>query len=206
MESLVARAMTVDPTADAIATRILDAALEQFSDFGFSRSTVEDVARRAGVARVTLYRRFAGKDALIEAVLMRECRRCLVALDEAVSTLPSIDQRIVEGFRFALEFAREHPLVGGLLRVEPQVVLPYLTVHAGPATAAVRGYLAMHLRRARDAGELTALDDVEPIAELMVRVVVSFVVSPYSCIPLQSDADARAFAQRYLVPLVGPRA
>jgi AcrR family transcriptional regulator len=200
VESLVARAMAADAGADAIATRILDAALEQFSGFGFARSTVEDVAR------VTLYRRFAGKDALIEAVLMRECRRCLVALDEAVSALPSIEQRIVEGFRFALEFARGHPLVGGLLRVEPQVVLPFMTVHAGPATAAVRGYLAMHLRRARDAGELTAVDDVEPIAELMVRVVVSFVISPYSCIPLESDADARAFAQRYLVPLVGPRA
>jgi AcrR family transcriptional regulator len=197
----LARALAVAPDVDPIAERILDGALAQFCDTGLTGSTMDDVARRAGLARVTIYRRFENKNSLIEAVLLRECRRCLAALELAVSGVPGIEQRIVEGFAFALRFAREHPLLGGLLRVEPQVILPFMTVRAELGHAVVRGFLAYHLGRARDAGQLAALD-VEPIAELMTRITTSFLLSPASCIPCESDEDMRTFARRYLVPLV----
>lgn len=191
---LLARALAGIP-ADPIAERILDAAVEQFARTGLTRSTVEDVARRAGTARVTVYRRFATKAALVEAVLLRECHRCLTDLDAAVAGLPVLADRIVEGFRFALALARAHPLVGGLLVVEPQTILPFLTLHAGPATAAIREYLAGHL------GGTPGDPDV--VAEVMVRIAVSFVTTPDTCVPLRTDAEIREFARRYLVPLAG---
>ena len=200
--SLLARVLDPEPDTDVLAERILDGALEQFRDHGLSRTTMDDVARRAELSRVTIYRRFQNKNALIEAVLLRECRRCLDALDRAVAGFPGIQERTVEGYVFALRYARDHPLVGGLLRVEPQVILPFMTVHAEPALAAVRTFLAMHLRRARDAGELASAADVEPIAELMARIATSFVISPYGCIPMRTDDEARAFARRFLVPLI----
>ena len=46
---------------DQITTRILAAALEQAELVGMRRSTMEDVARRSGVGRATLYRRFPPK-------------------------------------------------------------------------------------------------------------------------------------------------
>src|SRR5689334_10459591 len=46
--------------------RLLDAAHDQFCLLGIRRSTMEDVARRAGVSRVTVYRRFTNKDRLVE--------------------------------------------------------------------------------------------------------------------------------------------
>jgi len=202
--ALLARVLDPEPAADPIAERILDGALEQFRDGGLTRTTMDDVARRAELSRVTIYRRFQNKNALIEAVLLRECRRCLAALDDAVGELPHIEQRLVEGFVFALRYAREHPLVGGLLRVEPQVILPFMTVRAELALAAVRGFLAVRLRHARDAGELAEVD-IEPVAELMARIAASFLLSPYGCIPMRTDDDARAFAQRFLVPLITPR-
>jgi AcrR family transcriptional regulator len=196
----LAERLTRPPATDLIAERILDAALAQFCDTGLTRSTMDDVARRAGLARITIYRRFENKNALIEAVLLRECRRCLAALADAVSEVFGIEERIVEGFAFALRYAREHPLVGGLLRVEPQVILPFLTVRAELATSVIRGFLALHLARARDAGELAA-PDVEPVAELMTRITTSFLLSAASCIPCETDEQMRAFARRYLVPL-----
>jgi AcrR family transcriptional regulator len=197
----LAERLSRPPATDLIAERILDAALAQFCDTGLTRSTMDDVARRAGLARITIYRRFENKNALVEAVLLRECRRCLAALADAVSEVSGIEQRIVAGFVFALRYAREHPLVGGLLRVEPRVILPFLTVRAELATSVIRGFLALHLARARDAGELAA-QDVEPVAELMARITTSFLLSPASCIPCETDEQMRAFARRYLVPLV----
>jgi AcrR family transcriptional regulator len=199
--SLLARVLEPEPDTDPLAERVLDGALEQFRDTGLTRTTMDDVARRAGLSRVTIYRRFQNKNALIEAVLLRECRRCLAALDRAVAGVPGIHERIVEGYVFALRYAREHPLVGGLLRVEPDVILPFMTVHAEPALVAVRTFLAHHLRRARDAGELVARGDLEPIAELMARIACSFIISPYGCVPMATDEEARAFARRFLVPL-----
>lgn len=198
---LLAKALATEPEPEPMARRILDGALEQFSDTGLTRTTMDDVARRAGLSRVTIYRRFESKQALIEAVLVRECRRCLAALDAAVGELATVEERIVTGFAFALRFAREHPLVGGLLRIEPEVILPYLTVSSGMALGLVREYLATRLLRGPGSGSLSEAD-VRPIAELMARITVSFVIGEHSCIPLRTDEQIRAFAQRYLVPLV----
>lgn len=198
-ESLLQRALLGEDTSgDELAVRILDAGLACFSERGLQRPTVEDIARGAGVSRVTIYRRFDNKTALVEAVLLRECRRCLTALDEAITGSEVLEERIVEGFVFALRYAREHPLVGGLLQTEPEEVLPYLTVRGGTALAVVREYLAEHLRAVGRAGF-----DPVGVAEIMVRIVVSFVITSQSAVELDTDEDLRRFARRYLLPLVG---
>ncbi|WP_346928025.1 TetR/AcrR family transcriptional regulator [uncultured Arthrobacter sp.] len=84
------------------------------------------------MSRVTIYRRFAGKDALVRAVLLRELRRFFAAIDEAVSGIEATEDRLVHGFAFALQFLHEHALLNRFLRTEPELLLPYLTVDAGP--------------------------------------------------------------------------
>lgn len=201
-DSLLARAIARPTTEEKVARRILDAALEQFTTFGLRRSSVDDVAKRAGVSRVTVYRRFQTKDGLVEACLLREGSRFFQKLDAAVAALGTMEERVVEGFVVALRYTREHPLFGGLLRLEPEVVLPYLTVQGGPALAATTDYLTAHLRRAQQA-EGRPDSDPRPVAELMVRVAVSFLLNPASCIELDDEEQARAFARRYLAPLLG---
>jgi AcrR family transcriptional regulator len=188
-------------TEDRTARRILDAALEQFTVFGLRRSSMDDVAKRAGVSRVTVYRRFQNKDRLVEQTLLRENNRFFQRLDAAVAALPTMEERVVEGFVVALRHTRAHPLFGGLLRLEPDVVLPYLTVHGGSSLSATVEYLTGHLRRAQQA-EGRPDEDPRPVAELMVRVAVSFLLNPASCIEMDDEDQARAFARRYLAPLL----
>ncbi|KJK58059.1 TetR family transcriptional regulator [Saccharothrix sp. ST-888] len=191
---------------DPVAGRILDAALQQFTRCGLRRSTVDDVARRAKVSRVTVYRRFGSKESLVASCLLRESRRFLAVLDAAVAELPSIEERVAEGFAVTLRHIRSHPLMGGLLRLEPDVVLPFLTVDGGPVLVAVRDHVAERLRRegvggAGNGGPGGA--EAATVAELMVRVVVSFLLTPASCIELDDADRARDFAHRFLVPLLG---
>ncbi|MGW8995773.1 TetR/AcrR family transcriptional regulator [Streptomyces zhihengii] len=188
--------------ADALTAQILDAAREQFTTFGLRRSTVDDVARRAGVSRVTVYRRIGSKDSLVSACLLREYRRFVTDVDEAVASLPTVEDRLVEGFTVVLRHIRHHPLVGGLLRLEPETMLPYLTVESGPAFLAMRGYLVDRLDQARQA-EGQPESDPTPVAELMVRITVSFLLNPVSTFELDDDDRVRDFARRYLVPLLG---
>ncbi|MFG2869336.1 TetR/AcrR family transcriptional regulator [Streptomyces sp. NPDC048338] len=193
----IARAEAEDPTA----RRILDAALEQFTLLGLRRSSVDDVAKRAGVSRVTVFRRFQTKDNLVEATLLRELSRFYQRLDTAVAALPTMEERVVEGFVVALRHTRAHALFGGLLRLEPEVVLPYLTVQGGSTLSATVEYLTGHLRRAQQV-EGRPDEDPRPVAELMVRVAVSFLLNPAGCIEMDDEDQARAFARRYLAPLL----
>lgn len=200
-EALLARALVETPPSDALSEQILDAAREQFMTFGLRRSTVDDVAKRAKVSRVTVYRRIGNKDSLVSACLLREYRRFVVDVDEAVAALPTMEDRLVAGFVAVLKHIREHPLVGGLLRLEPEIMLPFLTLESGPAFLAMREYLADRLRHAQRA-EGRPETDPTPVAELMVRITVSFLLNPVSSFELDDDAQVGDFARRYLVPLL----
>jgi len=184
---------------DATGERIVAAALSQFEDFGIRRTTMEDVARRAGVSRVTIYRRFPQKERLIETVVLREVHSFFAQVEAAVAPLGSVEDRIVEGFAFTLAAARGHGLLTRLLRTEPEMLLPHLTVEGGPLIAAGRAFLARQMRIAQsDVPEA----DLEVVAELVGRLVLSFLLTPESAAAVQSPRKAREFARRWIAPLM----
>ncbi len=180
---------------DELAERILEGALRHFEEFGLRRTTMEDVARRVGVSRVTIYRRFAGKEALIEAAILREVGRFFGELDRAVGRAGTADEALAEGFAFALEELRRHPLVTRLLTTEPEALLPHLTLEGAPTMTAARRFVA---ERLAPRGMPSA--DVEVAAELLTRLVLSFLLTPETAAPLETADDARRFARRYLAP------
>ncbi|MEK8174295.1 TetR/AcrR family transcriptional regulator [Streptomyces sp. M19] len=115
-----------DPDDD-VSTRLLDAAYEQFCRMGIKRSTMADVARLAGVSRITVYRRFATKEALVEQVVRREFRRYLDRFTAEIQGARTVADRVVAGFVSSLRAIRHNRLIGGLLAVEPDAVVPSMT-------------------------------------------------------------------------------
>jgi len=187
---------------DALAERILDAALEQFQLVGLRRSTIDDVARRARVGRVTVYRRIGHKDELVEAVILRELRRLFATVDAATAPLTTVEERLAEGFAVVLRTVREHPLFQRVLAVEPESVLPFLTVDGGPIIVLTAAYVAWQIRLAQRAGLAPPDLEPEPVAEIMARLAHSLLLTPHGAIPLEDDEQARAFARAHIAPLV----
>lgn len=185
-----------DPAAEAIA----DAALRQFELFGLSRSTMDEISRRAKIARVTLYRRFPGKDALIDAVMLRELRRFLADLDSALAPFDDVDDRLVEGFIFVLNAMRGHRLLQRILESEPETILPHLTVQGAPFIAAARDHLAERLQR--DYDDARTPEEITLVADVVVRLLLSFMLTPQTLVDLDDPEEARAFALRYLRPVL----
>lgn len=187
---------------DGIGARILDAALAEYLDHGMRRNSVEDIARRAGIGRATLYRRFTTRDDLVEAVLARECRRFFAGIAEATRGLPTLADRLVEGFVVGLRAARDQPLLRRMLTIEPDLCLPFLTVRGGPALTVLREFLVGQYRDSDEATAGTLHLDVEMAAEILARLSISLVLTPDTVLPLATDEEVRAMARRYLAPLV----
>lgn len=186
---------------DLVGEQILDAALEQFELVGIRRSSVEDVARRAGVSRVTVYRRFPRKDVLIREMATREVTRVVAAVDAETSGIDAFSDRIAESFVAMLRVVREHPLVTRLLAVEPDEMLRYLTIEAEPVIAIGTAYVAEQIRRAQLAGEAPSYDP-EPVAEILTRLAHSLLLTPAGVIPLSDEKAERDFARQHLTPLL----
>jgi AcrR family transcriptional regulator len=205
-ESLLERAFTdaVERAGDTdeITTRVLDGAYEQFCQIGIRRSTMEDVARRAGVSRITVYRRFATKDALVEQVVRREFRRYFDQFLIDIKQARTVADRIVLGFVSSLRAIRRNPLIGGLMSVEPDVLVPYLVGGDGLTLAAVQRFVAGQLRLEQRAGNVPAGVDVQLVAELMARVSASFLLTPSHVVDPDDEEQMRSLARQFLVPML----
>lgn len=200
-----AMASVGDPVdEDATTTKVLDAAYEQFCLLGIQRTTMEDVAKRAGVSRITVYRRIATKDALVNHVLHREFHRYVERFLADVSTAETAADRVVVGFGSALRAIRRNPLLSRILEVEPDALVASLIGDGGRTLSLIRRFVAQQLRAEQRAGHVDPDVDVDLVAELMVRVSASFLLTPSEVVDLDDDEEAETLVRKFLVPMLRP--
>lgn len=192
------------PGEDAVVDQIAAAALEQFAEYGIRRTTIDDVARRAGVSRMTIFRRFVNKQGLIQVVIARELRRGMAELDHRWDSGETLEEKLTEGFAFAVSFAVGHPLFDRLLRSEPDVLLPMLTVDGAPVLALYKTLIAQRLQAEVDAGN-AAPADVDQASEVVARLVLSLVLTREGSITLDDQDTIIALARTTLLPMLQPQ-
>jgi len=190
---------------DELLDRVTAAALDQFADFGIRRSTIDDVARRAGVSRVSVFRRVASKRGLVEIVIAREIRRGMTELDAAWERGQSLEERLVLGLSSAVRYVSGHPLFDRLLRSEPEFLLPLLTVDGGPVLALYRSLIADRLRVEIRAGR-AATADVDVAAEVIARLALSLLLTRQGEITLDDNDSVLALVRLVLEPMLRPSA
>ncbi|MEU2253060.1 TetR/AcrR family transcriptional regulator [Nocardia xishanensis] len=182
--------------------RVLDAALVAFLDFGIKRTSMVEVARRCGLSLATLYRRFASKSDLIEAVALRQTREFIDEVDgvlqRQVDRDAGAEEQIVALFVAFVNGLRGNQLVHRLLATEPELVLPFLTVKGAPIIELGRDYVAEFITRLQGEGKLPAYDPA-PLAEMIARTAVSLALTPQTVIPFGDDAALREFARDHVV-------
>lgn len=190
-------APTTDPSADSLEERVIDAMLECIGRWGIAKTTVDDVARTAGISRATLYRVFpGGKEVAFEALFRRETGRFFGLVTERLAQARLLEDLLVVGITEAARFLAHHEALGYVLRNEPERVLPTLAVgRLDRAIAVTTAFTAPHLRRFT-ADDATA----HAHAEWLVRIVLSYAVNPSSMVELTDEPSVRRFARTYLLP------
>jgi len=190
--------LAASPSLDEELDPLLDAVMDELGQYGMARTSLADVARRAGVSRPTAYRRLGNKDTMLKRLLLRELRRFFVDLEEAMAGVDSGADRAVEAFVIGQLHAHRHPVLRQLMDHEPDAITPHLTTQTSFLTAAravLAGYLDPSARRPRQA--------LEEVAELVVRLSISFFLTPESRVTTLDERALRRFAKTYIAPIAG---
>lgn len=202
----IAECLEVAPVVgeDALFDRVAAAALDEFAEHGIRRTSMEDVARRAGVSRMTVFRRFASKQRLVEIVIAREVHRGMQELDLLWEGAETLEDRLVAGFEFAGRYVRGHPLFDRLLRSEPEVLLPPLTLDGGPVLELYRSLIAQRLQAEVNAGR-AATTDLDGVAEVIARLAISLLLTRDGTITLGDPNSVRRLVNLTLLPMLQPQ-
>ncbi|MFC7493258.1 MULTISPECIES: TetR/AcrR family transcriptional regulator [unclassified Nocardioides] len=159
------------PRAAGAEEKILGAALEEYTEHGWSGFTMDGVARRSGFGKSTLYLRWSDKDALLTDAVRRRRR-----------DVPDVDTGSLRGDLTALvgrvfrEAADPRGWAGFRMVVETAHASTALGHFTEEAASAPRGVITSISRRACERGEITAELDAVVLAELIYGSANMFVL------------------------------
>jgi AcrR family transcriptional regulator len=155
---------------------LLAAARDCVMDVGFRRTTLADVARRAGVSRMTVYRQYGDLPTIVSALLTCELLELVEAVRKDVDHLGTARERLVEaGVRLVQELVR-HPLYRRVLDVDPELLLPLVVDRFGSTQKATIDLVAEQVAEGQRDGSIR---DVDPrlAATCLQLTAQSFVFS-----------------------------
>lgn len=186
-------------------TRIIEAALEQFALTGVRRTSTDDIARRAGVNRATLYRRLGPKDDIVGAAFLYEAGRVLSRIEAGLGDVATDDlaEYVVRFFTLTLTALRENRLLRQLLEVDRDETLRSLTLGAGGVLQLASAFVAERVERIRErSGGSTDPAEIEALSGVLARLTQSLVLTPDGPPTVQTPAQMRQFAETVLVPMI----
>jgi AcrR family transcriptional regulator len=187
-------------------TALLDAARDCVATVGVRRTTVADVARRAGASRMTVYRLFPDAQTLWSTLLTREFSDVIAEAERAAAHLPTARQRLVESTVGAVERIAADPVVRRVLELDPELLLPYITERLGQSQRIAIEHFRRGLEEGRADGSVRDVDAavVAYCLQLVVgSVVMATQVTEQESRPRAVIAELRRMLDAYLAPEAG---
>jgi AcrR family transcriptional regulator len=123
-----ARSLTRQRTDESL---LLDAARECILAVGWRRTTLTDVARRAGVSRMTIYRIWPDMQTLLADLMTREWSLLAGTAALEAATRTTGPARVAGGVVATVRALRNNELLRRILEVDPEMLLPYLLDRRG---------------------------------------------------------------------------
>jgi AcrR family transcriptional regulator len=173
----------------------LDAARDCILDVGWRRTTLTEVARRAGVSRMTIYRAWPDMAAVLADLMTREwgevVARAVTAADAAA------DQEAVDagtGDRLAAEIVatvralRDNVLFVRIVELDPELLLPYLLTRRGRSQQAIAELTAARIEQGQADGTIRTGAPVT-MARALLLAAHGFVLSAHTMVDDEVGED-----------------
>lgn len=181
----------------------LDAARACILDVGWRRTTLTEVARRAGVSRMTIYRSWSDMQQLLGDLMTREWSGVVGATVAATQDGSTVDRLVAEVVG-TVRALRENELFLRIVELDPELLLPYLLARRGRSQDAILALTTDAIRAAQAAGEVRPGNPVA-IARAMLLAAHGFVLSAHTMVDddvseAELDDELRTLLTRTLAP------
>ena len=192
------------PDLDEREGAYLDAARACILDVGWRRTTLTEVARRAGVSRMTIYRTWSDMPRLLGDLMTREWSTVVKAIVGGPGAAESPVDRLVATLVEGVRALRENELFVRIVELDPELLLPYLLSRRGRSQDAILGLVEDAVRAGQATGEVRDGDPVA-IARALVLTTHGFVLSAQTMVDdavseESLDAELVAVLTRALAP------
>ncbi len=191
---------------------ILEAALQQIAVTGVRRTSADDIARRAGVNRATLYRRFGGREEILRAAYLQETARVLGIIEAAIGDVPAAGTPgfdpatyVADFFTVTIKTLRENRILRQLLEADREETLVSLTFDAGDTIGVSAAFCAERIRQLRaHLDPVPRDDDVTALSVTLARIAQSLLLTQSAPPSLRTRAQMQEYAALVIVPMVLP--
>ncbi|MHC9297156.1 TetR/AcrR family transcriptional regulator [Mycobacterium sp. LTG2003] len=171
---------------ESLGDRILDAAASCVLAFGIDRVTLAEIARRAGVSRPTVYRRFPDTRSILAALLTARIVRVLDDVESAGRGREALVERIVT----VAQRLRHDDVIMAVLHTAPDLAMVYIAERLGTSQQILIDAVAGELKLAQEDGSVRA-GDTRQLATMCLLITQSAIQSGQMVEPIL-DADALA--------------
>jgi len=187
---------------------VLRACYDCVLDFGVSRVTMADIARRAGVSRMTLYRHHTDLPTLFTTVLREELTFLLATIEADLPAKLDARTSTAQAVAAVTKAVAMHPLMRRVLDVDPESLLPLMVDRLGSTQRMAREHLAGIIAAgmsSRGGDGSVREGDPDLFAFTLTMTAQSFVFSER----IVQETDPRAFDELqqlvmgYLAPVGG---
>ncbi|MER7765498.1 helix-turn-helix domain-containing protein [Kitasatospora sp. NPDC096140] len=179
---------------------ILDAAADLLVHLGMRRTQLAEIARRAGVSRPTVYRRWPDVRAVIGALLTREILATLQDTTLDVADRETFVDRVVE----VSVRLRDHRVLGALLRSDDSdLLLEYVVERLGASQRGLLEALRNGIEQGQAHGSIRAGEPLE-LAAMVLLIAQSTVQSHRMVAALLPEAAWRRELARALNGYLAP--
>jgi AcrR family transcriptional regulator len=188
---------TPSTEAGGAKARILDAVVAIAHATGLRKLAMDEIAREAHVGRATLYKHFSGRDALVKAAVRAELDKFFRELEGTVRRYDDQDERIVHSFAHAYRLLDEHPALAPILRLNPDLLLPYVVTPSSSALNRGTEFITSFL----DDGYLSPRQ-AKRFAEHTARQFHTLTLISETDLGLRDPGGAEQYARDFLLPVL----
>ncbi len=180
--------------------RVVDAMLACVGRWGMSKTTIEDVAREAGLSRATVYRLFpGGKNAILLAGLHTEVARLVTVLTQELAHDQDLESCLARAISLAAGFLQENLALEFLREHEWESVEAFLAFDRLDTLFLVTGALMGPVLE-----RFLAPAHANEVAIWAARIVLSYLTTPAEGLDLSQEPAARHLVRTYLMPGIRP--
>ena len=183
--------------------RYLDAARECILATGWTRTTLTDVARRAWVSRMTIYRTWPDMQTLLADLMTREWGGVVAEVASAGAGSAPLE-RLSTGISRTVTALRSNDLLRKIVEVDPELLLPYLLQRRGRSQDNILDLLEPMVAEGQADGSVRH-GDPRLLARSILLAAHGFTLSAETMTddehPVEAyDEELRALLERYLAP------